>query len=468
MDTHRFHVWSVACTLTFLCFAKSPLQGKPPQGQVVVWGDNRFNQAETSPDLTNITAVAGGYFHNLALRADGTVVAWGINGGTNDFGQSLVPEGIFGVTAIAAGAYHNVILKSEGTVFAWGRNDFAQCTVPEGLSNVMAIAAGVAHTLALLRDGTVIAWGDPFYGQTAVPPDLANVTAISCGAEHSLALKGDGTVVAWGWNNFGQTDVPPDLNNVVSISAGGWHNLVVKSDASVVGWGYSYDGQATAPVGLSNVVKVAGGNSHSMALMANGKVVAWGWNGYGQTNVAEDLNAFAIAAGLNHCLALRPVGTTPRITEHPINLTVCTGSNATFTVTATGTAPLGYQWQFASNNVVGATNTLLLLEAVDPTRTGDYRVIVSNAYGIAVSSNAFLTVLMPQPAFQPKSLARSNNRFQFSVMGEVGRRFEIQLSSNLTVWTTLCTVTNSCGVVPVVDEVPDPRQRWYRVRQLSP
>jgi alpha-tubulin suppressor-like RCC1 family protein len=50
-----------------------------------------------------------------------------------------------------------VALKSDGTVVAWGQNSDGQTNVPVGLRGVMAIAAGSRHTVALKSDGTVVA-----------------------------------------------------------------------------------------------------------------------------------------------------------------------------------------------------------------------------------------------------------------------------------------------------------------------
>jgi len=78
-------------------------------------------------------------------------------------GQSKVPQGLSEVIAIAAGAYNSLALKSDGTVVAWGRKWRFQSppnmAIPEGLSGVTAIAAGGniygGYSLALKNDGAV-------------------------------------------------------------------------------------------------------------------------------------------------------------------------------------------------------------------------------------------------------------------------------------------------------------------------
>lgn len=129
--------------------------------------------------------------------------------------------------AIAEGDGFSIALKTNGTVIAWGSNTYGQTNVPPGLSNVIAIAGGLYHALALKADGTVTAWGLNNYGQTNVPQGLSNVVAIAAGYYHSLALKADGTVTAWGLNSFGQTNVPPGLSNVMAIAAGGSQSMAL-------------------------------------------------------------------------------------------------------------------------------------------------------------------------------------------------------------------------------------------------
>jgi hypothetical protein len=144
--------------------------------------------------------------HTLALKTDGTVLAWGQNGE----GQCTIPQGLTEVKAIAAGHVHTVALKTHGTVVVWGRKREGQCTIPQGLTEVKAIAAGMVDTVALKIDGTVVAWGRN-YGQCTIPEGLNDVKAIAAGHVHTVALKIDGTVVVWGENGEGQCTIPEGL-----------------------------------------------------------------------------------------------------------------------------------------------------------------------------------------------------------------------------------------------------------------
>jgi hypothetical protein len=83
----------------------------------------------------------------------------------------------------------------------------------------------------------------------------------------------------------------------------------------------------------------------------------------------------------------------PTITAQPLNQTVNAGQTATFSVTATGTAPLSYQWQKNTANIGGATAASYTTPATVTTDNGaKFDVVVSNAVGSQTSSTATLTV----------------------------------------------------------------------------
>jgi formylglycine-generating enzyme required for sulfatase activity len=186
------------------------------------------------PGLSNAVAVAAGGTHSLALSADGTVWAWGSNGyGQLGIGSSVVRTsvptqvpGLAEVVSIVAGYVHSLALKSDGTVMAWGNNDFGGIgdgsridrftPVPVvGLGEIARISAGVAHNLAVTQDGSVYSWGFGYHGQLGVGDvgerltpatvvGLPPVVSISAGYAHSMAITNDGRVWAWGGNEDGR------------------------------------------------------------------------------------------------------------------------------------------------------------------------------------------------------------------------------------------------------------------------
>ncbi len=85
----------------------------------------------------------------------------------------------------------------------------------------------------------------------------------------------------------------------------------------------------------------------------------------------------------------------PAFTTQPTNLTVVVGANVALSASATGTAPLSYQWSKGGSPIGGATNTSYLLSNVTTNDAGVFAVTVTNLYGSATSSNATLAVIVP-------------------------------------------------------------------------
>lgn len=318
--------------------------------------------------LTEVTAVVAGTAHAYALRNDGTVWGWGTNfdgeqgNGVRANFSTLSPvriAALSGVAAVAAGRSHGIALRAGGTVLAWGDNTKGQvgngtsrvhsiATPILNLTHVVQVAPSMGFALARRSDGTVRGWGTNAAGQmgngstSATPvvtpvqvPGLTGVTAISSGSGFCLALLGDQTVRAWGLNTFGTvgnnsatnpittpttvlTLAGPVLTGVIAISAGTSHCLAIRGDSSVWGWGSnSLDklglaggGQRNGAVqvpGLTGVVAVAAGGDHSFALLGDGTVRAWGWNGQGemgQGSASSTIHAPVLVPGLSGVTAI--------------------------------------------------------------------------------------------------------------------------------------------------------------------
>lgn len=205
-------------------------------GLLKPWG-SYLDRLNAPANLTNLVEVSvdnstafNGPGHQIVLKADGTVAAWGVNwGGTNLYNA---PPDLTNVVAVAAGFYENLALRSDGSLTILGKipsgNSSSYAPAPENPLNVIAISTSGSHNLALLENGKVVAWGENQSSQCDVPANLGKVAAISAGARFSLALQEDGKVVAWGDTNIVR-NLPSDLRDVIAISAGNGYCLALIS-----------------------------------------------------------------------------------------------------------------------------------------------------------------------------------------------------------------------------------------------
>jgi alpha-tubulin suppressor-like RCC1 family protein len=217
-------------------------------GHVYGWGYNfdgqlgdgsqndRFRPVPIT-SLTNIAAVSTGVYHSAVLTADGQVFTFGNNSNFRSLGvgdsitSSLVPiqvTGLPAITAITAGFYHTLALTADGHVFAWGSNLYGQIgigTTDEfaptpvqvpGLSDIVAVSAGSYFSTATARDGRVFVWGRNasdewplgIGGTSDVRSPVENPalsgSTVNAGYYGGFAQKPDGTLLGWGINGSGQ------------------------------------------------------------------------------------------------------------------------------------------------------------------------------------------------------------------------------------------------------------------------
>lgn len=310
---------------------------------------------EQPAGLDNVVAVTTHTCKSLVVRADGTVWGWGCNSdwdlgatGPGAGYQVLAPiqaVGLDHVRAIAAGFGHGLAVRADGTVWAWGLNDHGQVGVPPGadcpfqsrpcvqapvpvpgLTDVTAVAATDNGSFAVKADGTVWSWGEGAQGQlgtgsatdtlTATQVDgLTDVADISAGGTRVVVLRGDGTVWGWGGNGEQRTPTPVvGLDGVVAVSAGLFRHVALKADGSVWTWGEPPN-PAPAPVdGLGSMVAIAGGGLASGAIATDGTVWYWGLSlasiSPKPPTQAKDLsNIVAIVMHLEVNMALKADGT---------------------------------------------------------------------------------------------------------------------------------------------------------------
>lgn len=157
--------------------------------------------------------------------------------------------------------------------------------------------------------------------------------------------------------------------------------------------------------------------------------------------------------------AILTVAALPAITLQPVSQTVILGSTASFNVTATGTAPLSFQWFFNDQALPGATNTTLTVTNVQPDLVGTYSVKVSNSAGSVSSSLAALTLgeLVSEALLL-------DGVFQFQLSVPEGKQARVQTSADLQQWNDLGPDTVKPGVSVVRDPGANAFEfRFYRI-----
>ncbi|MEK8127937.1 S-layer homology domain-containing protein [Paenibacillus filicis] len=307
------------------------------------FGSTTFAAPAASEPLPRKAAEAGDRF-SLILKKDGSLWAWGQNSNKLGMGSNantiyekpVKVTGISEVAAISTGAYHTLAVKSDGTVWAWGENgggalgigsEPREVNVPhqvkgpggEGfLTDVVDVAVGDTYSLALKQDGTVWQWGTLHTFQSATPVPvtgeqglgvLSGIAKIDAGQDFALALKNDGSVLQWG-NSFYILSAPSmvpqkvqGLDQVKAIGHGNYHALAVRAEGTVWAWGANFSGmlgdgsksdsltpvQVKLPGGepLQQVQAVTGANLTSYAIKEDGTVWSWGDSNNGMLGIGE-------------------------------------------------------------------------------------------------------------------------------------------------------------------------------------
>ncbi len=318
---------------------------------------------------------------------------------TNGFGG-----GIGGRLDPASGAHYAAWVYPEGSVSSpnvlklikfeqwgvWTFNPMAEVSLSDVGTN--------AHTLTLVFQGnqiTVYLDGSPKINTADVffdqfPPFLnGGITADMFAFPSEYTLGVDHVVVA-------ADNAPLLLTQPVSqtTNAGATVNLSVASLGSSPAYqwlkgGVALPGATDTTLSLPSVTGADAGNYSVVAS-----------------------NAFGVASSSNAVLV---VIDPPAITTQPQSRTNVVATTATFTVTSLGATPLSYRWFSNGTNslsdggrISGSLTATLAISNVVVADSGNYSVLVSNAFGTATSSNAALTVIDP-PIISGTPASRTNN-----------------------------------------------------------
>ncbi len=166
----------------------------------------------------------------------------------------------------------------------------------------------------------------------------------------------------------------------------------------------------------------------------------------------------------NFVTNLDTVNVSPAISSPPTNQVVTVGASAGFTVSASGTAPLGYQWLFDGTNLAGATTASLTLTNIQAWQAGSYLVAVSNVAGSATSVVASLRVLV-SPQLGRLQIGTTGATVAFGSVTGLIYTLEYKTSLLQTAWTALPPPVAATGLTLSLSDTNVPLgNRFYRIR----
>ncbi|MSU53564.1 MAG: hypothetical protein EXS41_09275 [Opitutaceae bacterium] len=403
--------------------------------------DEGSYQAAVRNVTTGISAVSSGGDHTMYVKTGGTLWAMGYNlfgqlgDGTTTHRSSAVQVAT-SVASVAAGRLHTMYVETDGTLWATGYKVNGQLgdgkdanlefrsTPVQVATGVASVAAGADHTMYVKTDGTLWATGSNAQGQlgnggnstSTTPVQVAtSVASVAAGRVHTMYVKTDGTLWAMGDNRYGQLGDGTTTNRssavrvatgVASLAAGGDHTMYVKTDGTMWAMGYNLFGQlgdgtttnrSSAVRVATGVASLAAGDDHTMYVKTDGTLWAMGYNLFGRLGdgtITNRSTAVNIYKGLLSNAAT--LAFVPAITTQLSSSTVISGGAASFSVVATGTSPLAYQWKKDGSSISGATSSTYTIASTKTADAGSYTVVVTNSAGSVTSNSTVLKIIAPR------------------------------------------------------------------------
>ena len=321
----------------------------------------------------------------------------------------------------------------------------------DGKSSVLLFPTVKGQTYYIAMDGVDGAKGlVQFKYEVAAPPIMQNPPAWGKidpltelpigGAVNPTIVPGDSVLFSVNAENL---LAPVDLiyqwrRNGLDIPGGTSQNLTLKNLATRDSGEYlvvsgNFSGNSTsAPVrldfsqpvsllaGLQGQTVNAGGTANFTAVASGTSPFTYDWTHNGTpingataatlqiTNVdPSQVGQYGVevsnSSGSVSSQANLNVNEAPLILTHPQDQTVLSGGSVLFSTTATGTAPLGYQWRFNGVDLAGAVSSSFEIVDVDPALAGNYSVVVSNIVRSVISDSGLLTVNVPLTIHQQPS-----------------------------------------------------------------
>jgi hypothetical protein len=354
------------------------------------------------------------------------------------------------------GVSENAGIRADGTVagWTWTLNAPGLTNVPLRLANVAAVDGSTAVTLALMTARDF---------QPLLLPDALDTTALVVGSRGAPRWYAETNVTHDGLHAAQSAEIG---NNTASSM-----RLWVAGPVTVSFWwrvssetNHDFLSFSAGGVVLTNISGETGWQQCTIVIPSGNQILQWKYAKDASGSAGQD-------AGWVDQLVVTPIA--PSIITQPVDANISGGSNVTFTftVTATGTPPLTYQWSKDGNILTNGTSSNYPLFNVTRTNSGSYSVVVTNVAGSVTSSNATLLVRVPQllsaPIFQPDgTITFSSSDSDGSTLSAADvSHLQVQVSSNLVDWVTIPgALTLTDGMLQLQDPgATNAPTRYYRI-----
>ena len=373
--------------------------------------------------VTNVVGSVGSAVATLVVNSPVTILAQPVSLTKNAGVSAVFSVTATGTVPLSYQWYKGLTAISGATAASYtiaspGGADSGIYTV--SVTNLVGSVASAAATLLV---------NDPL---TIVTQPAALIVSAADSATFSVLATGTAPLTyQWrknGVNIPGATSASYAIPSAVSGSAGSYVVVVTNPAGSVTSASAALTVNSpvaitTQPVSLIKTV----GASATFSVVATGTApITYQWRKDG-TDIAGAVSAsYTISATVNgdaasydvvmtnpagsrtSAAATLTVNTPIAITAQPVALTRNVGVSAVFTVVATGTAPLTYQWRKGAANISGATSATYTISAPASADAASYSVNVTNVVGTVASNAVTLTVNTPLAiTLQPVSVIKT-------------------------------------------------------------
>jgi hypothetical protein len=466
-------------------------------GTITSWGDNDFGQIDIPVGLTNVIGISACGAHSMAVVKSGGPLFIGLQ----PFSQSIYPgyPCSFKVVAVGTPPYSYQWLFN-------GSNINGATNALLTLPNVQPTNSGNYSVIVSDVNSSVTSSKAMLTALTVPPIITSQTqnSLVLLGSSMTISVGATGPVpmtYQWlfnGTNILGATNSSLTVTNFQDANDGDYTIIVSNAyywtNADIFLWAGDLGSALNAPyltwtgdwtwetnIALDGVAAARSGSTLGTTVNGPGTLIFYWWISsnpkdtltFSVNGISQASTSFAIGSSWSQFSMYLPGGTqnlnwtykqnstipvgleaafvdevsyvagpTLILTTSPTNQSVPATGNVTFNVSATGTQPISYQWQFNGTNIPNATNTSFSLTGLQAPNAGSYSAVVSNPY-LTNTATAVLTVIPVQPSVTSQPANQRNPvhgiaSFSVGVTGSTPFSYQWQFDG-----TNIDTATNS-------------------------